>query len=166
MKSRFVLIAAAMFLLTTPAIFAQQISTGSPGDAFWVAYWGQPRVVLYGPEERAFNDNTHVVMFARDDSNDPTDPGTFDNEVQWLKDHPNDRFYVEGYASSRGDLIYNLALSQRRANWVKETLISRGISENRIVLAVGWGQLYPVCPELTDECWAKNRLVRFIYSPN
>jgi outer membrane protein OmpA-like peptidoglycan-associated protein len=166
MKSHFVLIAATVFLLTTPAIFAQQISTGSPGDAFWVTYWGQPRVVLYGAEEQAFNDNTHVVKFARDDSNDPTDPGTFDRDVQWLKDHPNDRFYVEGYASSRGDLIYNLALSQRRANWVKETLISRGIAENRIVLAVGWGQLYPVCPELTDECWGKNRLVRFLYSPN
>jgi outer membrane protein OmpA-like peptidoglycan-associated protein len=89
----------------------------------------------------------------------------FDNDVRWLKDHPNDRFYVEGYASSRGDLIYNLALSQRRANWIKQTLISRGIPENRIVLAVGWGQLYPVCPELTDECWSKNRLVRFLYSP-
>jgi peptidoglycan-associated lipoprotein len=105
-------------------------------------------------------------MFARDDSNDPTDPGTFDNDVRWLKDHPNDRFYVQGYASSRGDLIYNLALSQRRANWVKETLISRGIAADRIKLAVGWGQLYPVCPELNDACWNKNRLVRFLYSPN
>jgi outer membrane protein OmpA-like peptidoglycan-associated protein len=160
MKCRFLLFAATMFLLTTPAIFAQS------GDAFWVTYWSQPRVVLYGPEEQAFNDNTHVVLFARDDANDPTDPGTFDNDVQWLKAHPNDRFYVQGYASSRGDLIYNLALSQRRANWVKETLISRGIAADRIKLAVGWGQLYPVCPELNDACWSKNRLVRFLYSPN
>jgi outer membrane protein OmpA-like peptidoglycan-associated protein len=160
MKCRFLLFAATMFLLTTPAIFAQS------GDAFWVAYWSQPRVVLYGPEEQAFNDNTHVVLFARDDSNDPTDPGTFDNDVRWLKDHPNDRFYVQGYASSRGDLIFNLALSQRRANWVKETLINRGIAADRIKLAVGWGQLYPVCPELNDACWSKNRLVRFLYSPN
>jgi outer membrane protein OmpA-like peptidoglycan-associated protein len=89
-----------------------------------------------------------------------------DRTVQWLKDHPNDRFYVDGYASSRGELVYNLALSQRRANWVAETLVNRGVSSNRIVLAVGWGQLYPVCPELTDECWSKNRLVRFHYSPN
>jgi hypothetical protein len=84
-KSRFVLIAATMFLVSSPAILNQQISTGSPGDAFWLADWGQPRVVLYGPEEQAFNDNTHVVMFAGDDSNDPTDPGTFDNDVRWLK---------------------------------------------------------------------------------
>jgi hypothetical protein len=88
MNSPVAFIAAAMFLLTTPAIFGQQISTGLPGDAFRVAYWGQPRVVLYGSEEQTFNDNTQVVMFARDDSNDPTDPGAFDRDVQWLKDHP------------------------------------------------------------------------------
>jgi hypothetical protein len=49
---------------------------------------------------------------------------------------------------------------------VKQALVSRGISENRIVVAAGWGQLHPVCPELNDECWTRNRLVRFIYSPN
>ena len=27
------------------------------------------------------------------------------------------------------------------------------------------GDLYPVCPETNDECWSKNRLVRFVYSP-
>jgi outer membrane protein OmpA-like peptidoglycan-associated protein len=86
--------------------------------------------------------------------------------VQWLKDHPSDRFYIEGYASSRGDLGYNLDLSKRRADWVKQALISKGIAENRIVLAVPWGQLYPVCPELNDECWSKNRVVRFVYVPN
>ena len=86
--------------------------------------------------------------------------------AQWLKDHPNVRFYVNGYASSRGELIYNLVLAQKRANYIKETMIAMGLPESRIVLAVGWGQLYPVCPELTDECWSRNRLVRFQYSPN
>jgi outer membrane protein OmpA-like peptidoglycan-associated protein len=167
MKCHLVLIVATMFLLASPGIFAQQASANSSDDVgYWVAYWGRPRVALFGPEEQAFNESMHEVMFARDDSNDPTDPEALDNDVRWLKDHPSYRFYVQGYASSRGNLIYNLALSQRRATWVKETLVSRGIPENRIVLAVGWGQLYPVCPELTDECWAKNRLVRFLYSPN
>jgi outer membrane protein OmpA-like peptidoglycan-associated protein len=45
----------------------------------------------------------------------------------------------EGYSSSRGELIYNLVLSQRRADWVKQALVSGGIAENRIVAAVGWG---------------------------
>jgi outer membrane protein OmpA-like peptidoglycan-associated protein len=165
MGRHILLIVVTLCLLSGRGLLAQQSSDHS-GDAFWVTYWAQPRVALFGAEEQAFNDNVHTILFARDDANDPTDPNDLDRTVQWLKDHPNDRFYVDGYASSRGAIVYNLALSQRRANWVAETLVNRGISPNRIVLAVGWGQLYPVCPELTDECWSKNRVVRFHYSPN
>lgn len=104
-------------------------------------------------------------IFPWNDHDEPSNPSALDDNVQWLKAHPNVRFYVDGYASSRGELIYNLNLSQRRAEWVKQTLVNRGIPEDRIVLAVGWGQLYPVCAELNDECWSKNRLVRFTYSP-
>ena len=157
----------AMLLLTGTGTFAQQGSIESPSDvAFWVAYWGRPRVVLFGPEEEAFNNNVREIMFPWNDHDEPSNPGTLDDNVRWLKEHPSDRFYIQGYASSRGELIYNLALSQRRADWVKQALISKGIAENRIVGASGWGQLYPVCPELNDECWSKNRLVRFSYSPD
>ncbi len=62
--------------------------------------------------------------------------------------------------------MYNLALSQRRADWVKQTLVSRGIPENRIAAAAGWGELYPVCAEGTQECRDGNKLVRFIYYPS
>jgi outer membrane protein OmpA-like peptidoglycan-associated protein len=154
-------------LLTSTEIFAQQgFSEPSADVAFWVAYWGRPRVVLFGPEEQAFNDNIHEILFPWNDHEEPSNPTVLDDNVRWLKDHATDRFYIHGYASSRGELIYNLGLSQRRADWVKRALISKGIPENRIVLAIGWGQLYPVCPELNDECWSKNRLVRFSYSPN
>ena len=156
-----------MLLLTSTGIFAQQGASESSADvAFWVAYWERPRLVLSGPEEEAFNKNVHEIIFPWNDHDEPSNSGILDDNVRWLKDHANDRFYIHGYASSRGELIYNLALSQRRADWVKQALIGKGISENRIVLAVGWGQLYPVCPELNDECWGKNRLVRFSYSPH
>jgi outer membrane protein OmpA-like peptidoglycan-associated protein len=82
----------------------------------------------------------------------------------WLKEHAGDRFYIEGYASSDGLLGYNLTLSNRRADWVKQALISKGIAENRIVLASPWGQLYPACAELDEACWSKNR--GFVYSPH
>ena len=167
MKCPPVFIVATMLLFTSRGIFAQQgTAQSSAGDAFWVAYWAQPRVVLFGPEQEAFNKNMREIMFPWNESSGPTNPSALDDNVQWLKDHPSVRFYIEGYSSSRGELIYNLALSHRRANWVKEALINKGIPENRIVLAVGWGQLYPVCAELNDECWSKNRLVRFSYSPN
>jgi OmpA family len=167
MKCRLIIAETALLLLTSVGMLAQQGPLESSADvAFWVSYWAQPRVALFGPEERAFNENLHEIMFPWNDHDEPSNPGTLDDNVRWLKEHPNDRFYIDGYASSRGTLIYNLALSQRRADWVKQTLISKGIAENRIVLAVGWGQLYPVCPETNDECWSKNRLVRFSYAPN
>jgi outer membrane protein OmpA-like peptidoglycan-associated protein len=167
MRFRLSFLVITMFLFTGLGVFAQQdTSASSPDAAFWVSYWGQPRVVLFGPDEEAFNNNVHEIMFPWNDHEEPSNPSVLDANVQWLKDHAKDRFYIEGYASSRGDVIYNLALSQRRAEWVKQALISRGIPENRIVMAVGWGQLYPVCPEANDECWTKNRLVRLVYSPS
>ncbi len=167
MKCRLIFAVITVLLLSSTGILAQQDSSESSADvAFWVAYWGQPRVVVFGAEEEAFNKNVHEIMFPWNDHDEPSNPNVLDDNVQWLKNHARDRFYIDGYASSRGELIYNLALSQRRADWVKQALISKGIPENRIVLAVGWGQLYPVCPERSDECWAKNRLVRFSYSPN
>jgi len=166
----------SILFLTSIEILAQQGSSGAstpvafseaPADvAFWVAYWGKPRVALFGPEQEAFNQNVHEISFPWNDFDNPLNPNILDDNVQWLKDHASDRFYIEGYASSEGQLGYNLTLSRRRADWVKQTLISKGIPENRIVLAVPWGQLYPVCPELNNECWSKNRLVRLVYSPN
>ena len=85
----------------------------------------------------------HDVSFALNVYDQPLDPGAVDADAQWLKDHASDRFYIEGYASSDGNLGYNLSLSRRRAEWVKQALISKGVAESRIVLATPWGQLYP-----------------------
>jgi outer membrane protein OmpA-like peptidoglycan-associated protein len=176
MKYRLVVVVITMLFFASIKVSAQGGSAKASTDvafseaptdvAFWVAYWAKPRVILFGPEQEAFNQNVHEVLFPWNDHDEPSNPNTLDDNVQWLKDHANDRFYIEGYASSRGDLGYNLSLSKRRADWVKQTLISKGIAENRIVVAAGWGQLYPVCPELNDDCWSKNRVVRFVYAPN
>ncbi len=176
MKHRIVFVVITMLFFANIEIFAQQDTSGASTDvafseaptdvAFWVAYWGKPRVIIFGPEQEAFNQNVHEIVFAWNDDDTPSNSNILDDNVQWLKDRASDRFYIEGYTSSRGDLGYNLRLSKRRADWVKQTLISKGIAENRIMSAAGWGQLYPVCPELNDECWSKNRVVRFVYSPN
>jgi outer membrane protein OmpA-like peptidoglycan-associated protein len=82
----------------------------SSDDAFWVSYWGQPRVILNGSEEGAFYHN-------RNEYDQCLNPDALDDNARWLKEHPNVRFYVDGYASARGEMIYNLMLSKRRADW-------------------------------------------------
>jgi hypothetical protein len=148
----FTIAATLVFSFCSGTMLAQEQTIDTSAEtARWVAYWAAPPVILYGPEQEAFYNNMKNIMFLRNDYNSPTNPSALD---------------VDGYASITGDVIYNLALSQRRADWVKQTLVSRGIAEDRIVVAAGWGELYPVCPENTQECRDKNKLVRFIYRPN
>jgi len=148
MKCRFIFAVITVILLSKTGIRAQQDSSESSADvASWVAYWGRPRVALFGPEEEAFNKNVHEIMFPWNDHDEPSNPNVLDDNVQWLKNHARDRFYIDGYASSRGELIYNLALSQRRADWVKQALISKGIPEGRIVLAVDGGSCIRFVPK-------------------
>ena len=105
------------------------------------------------------------VLFDFDTHETATDEAALRNNVQWLKDHPQARFYIEGYTDYRGDVVYNLALAQRRAETVRANLLDRGISADQIILTVGWGELYPPCVEQTESCWEKSRRVRFVYAP-
>ncbi len=51
---------------------------------------------------------------------------------------------------------YNLALGARRANAVKEYLVSQGVSTGRVE-TVSYGKERPVCTESNEGCWAQNR---------
>jgi outer membrane protein OmpA-like peptidoglycan-associated protein len=166
MKCVRVLIGVTMVVLANIPLSAKGASGAFADDAFWVTYWAKPKVAPYGPEQQAFNANVREVTFAHDRFDHALDENTLNADVQWLKDHPNDRFFIEGYASTTGAESYNLRLSGYRADWVREVLIRKGIAPDRILLAVPWGELYPACLEDTEECHAKNRVVRFEYHPN
>lgn len=62
------------------------------------------------------------------------------NLAKFLRDHPNTLVKLVGYADISGDTEYNLILSQKRADRVKEHLHNNfGIATNRM-LAVGAGE--------------------------
>jgi outer membrane protein OmpA-like peptidoglycan-associated protein len=142
-----------LLVLLTSSAFAQSRSLSE-------------EVILFGPEQAEFNQAMKEVPFAWNEHEATTDADALQSDVQWLKDHPSVRFYIEGYASTRGeDIIYNLVLSAKRAETMRQTIVGMGIPEDRIVLTTGWGQLYPVCPEKNDACWTRNRRVIFRYVP-
>jgi peptidoglycan-associated lipoprotein len=164
--SRRIVFVAAIVLFMSTGVFAQSAEESSQDIAYWVDFWSRPPVFVFGPQQEEFFKNMPPVLFPYNDHDEPSNPSVLDSEIQWLKDHPKVRFYIDGFASSRGDLIYNLALSQRRADWVKQVVLNKGIPESRIKVATGWGELYPICPQTTEECWSKNRMVRFQYAPD
>ena len=67
--------------------------------------------------------------------------------------------WIQGYADPRGDIVYNLVLSYKRAQWVKAQLVKRGVDESRIGYATGWGKLYQNCAQADDTCFQQNRRV-------
>tara|TARA_B100000963_G_scaffold206562_1_gene179891 strand:- start:205 stop:636 length:432 start_codon:yes stop_codon:yes gene_type:complete len=73
-----------------------------------------------------------------------------------MRDNPSYTLMIEGHADERGSREYNLALSERRANAVKDFLSSSGVSPFNIE-TVGYGEERPVKLGSNEESWAKNR---------
>ena len=68
---------------------------------------------------------------------------------------------IEGHADSRGTNEYNLALAERRADAVRDYLVSLGVVTDRITI-VSKGEEQPFCKEDTEACWKENRVGFFI----
>ena len=83
-----------------------------------------------------------------------------DNLVQVMIDYPNYHLRVSGHTDSEGKPDYNLSLSQRRAKACIDYLISRGISEKRLIY-IGYGESRPVADNFNEEGKAINRRVEF-----
>ena len=68
---------------------------------------------------------------------------------------------IEGDADARGEIVYNVVLSDKRAENAKDALVSMGVPASQIVFATGWGKLYPVCSQDDETCWSQNRRAHF-----
>jgi len=98
-----------------------------------------------------------TVHFAYNEYNiEEADRATLQRQATWLQKYPSIRVTVEGDCDERGTREYNLALGARRANAVKEYLVSLGVSAARID-TISYGKEHPICTESTEDCWAQNR---------
>jgi outer membrane protein OmpA-like peptidoglycan-associated protein len=111
------------------------------------------------PQTTAFNQNVKEVFFPYNIYNKVIDPAVLDSNAAWLKQNPDAKMWIQGYADPRGDIVYNLVLSYRRAQWVKTQFVKRGVDESRIGFATGWGKLYQTCAQSDDKCFQQNRRV-------
>jgi OmpA-OmpF porin, OOP family len=68
---------------------------------------------------------------------------------------------VQGHADERGADDYNMRLTEDRAAAVKEYLIGKGVSADRLQ-SHGYGETKPLCAQHNEHCWSQNRRVEFV----
>jgi len=78
-----------------------------------------------------------------------------------LKDDPSINVQAQGYTDSVGSDAYNMRLSDRRANAVRQWLIKCGIPASRLT-ARGFGKSNPVASNATPEGRAQNRRTELV----
>jgi outer membrane protein OmpA-like peptidoglycan-associated protein len=84
-----------------------------------------------------------------------------DQLAQFLTDHPERRVQIDGFTDSVGTDSYNQDLSQRRADAVKSSLITRGINPSRIG-SQGYGKGFPVAGNTDSGGRQLNRRVEVV----
>ena len=81
---------------------------------------------------------------------------TLDGQAQWLTTNPDYAIIIEGHADEQGTREYNIALGARRADSVKNYLISKGVASARMQ-TVSYGKERPIALCSDETCYAQNR---------
>jgi outer membrane protein OmpA-like peptidoglycan-associated protein len=90
----------------------------------------------------------------------PDSYAVLDEVVRSLQAYPEVRIEIRGHTDSQGPASFNLELSQRRADSVKQYLVNSGIDPSRVV-SIGVGEEEPVSSNSTPEGRAQNRRIEF-----
>jgi len=81
-----------------------------------------------------------------------------DTVADGLKKHPRVKVEIQGHTDSTGSLAYNMKLSQKRADSVRDYLVHSGANPDQLVTK-GYGPTKPVATNKTAEGRAQNRRV-------
>ena len=110
---------------------------------------GSPQEFVVNVGDRVFfvNDQTDLT---------PQAIAALEKQAQWLRAYPRYTFTIEGHADERGTREYNIALGARRAQNVRDFLISRGIDASRM-WTISYGKERPVAVCNDESCWSQNR---------
>jgi len=155
-KISFVHVAVLLSLFLGACTTAQKVTAPAPAPApapvaEGDAYTGTDTVKFLAdgvPDRVFFSTNKFNLTTAAVNS--------LNKQTAFLKANANLNVTIEGHADERGTREYNLALGEKRANVVKDYLISNGIASNRIKV-VSYGKERPANPASSALAWSQNR---------
>jgi peptidoglycan-associated lipoprotein len=116
---------------------------GDPNDPTSAAYFNAAvgDRVLFLVDQATLTDEARAVL---------------NGQAQWLAANPSYAIIIEGHADEQGTREYNIALGARRADSVKNYLISQGVSAGRMQ-TVSYGKERPISVCSEESCYAQNR---------
>ena len=147
-KNIFLVLMAGVIL--TACATTKKVST-TAGQMQGDVYTGTDTVeyLASGVPDRVFFATNESILTTR--SRD-----TLRKQATWLRKNPDINIVLEGHADERGTREYNLALGERRANAVKDYLMTYGISGNRLSV-ISYGKERPVNSGSNPLAWSQNR---------
>ncbi len=117
----------------------------------------------YTDAVRAPESELRTVYFDYDRSEIRADQlARMEKNAQYLAANPEKRIRIDGHCDERGSLEYNIALGARRAQQVKDFLVSRGVEPSRI-MTISRGEESPAVEGTGEAVWSKNRRAEFFY---
>lgn len=81
--------------------------------------------------------------------------------AQFMQDHSNLVFSIEGHCDERGTNEYNLALGEKRASTAVSYLSRLGAATSGIS-TISYGEERPACTQHDESCWWQNRRAHFV----
>ena len=122
----------------------------------------QPTIVDFGLLKKGMTLRFQNIYFESGKATlKPESYPILDEIVKLLKEHPNVIVEIQGHTDDVGSEAFNLKLSQKRAEAVRQYLIDHGIEPDRLI-AKGYGESKPLVPNTSPENRAKNRRVEFV----
>ena len=147
----FLLVVFASLLLTACATQKKAAKESASGLIQSDVYTGNDTVefLATGVKDRVFfGTNKSILTTASRD--------TLRKQAAWMRKNKDITVTVEGHADERGTREYNLALGERRANAVKDYLLTYGISGGRLAV-ISYGKERPVNSGSSPLAWSQNR---------
>ncbi len=92
----------------------------------------------------------------------PEFQSTIEAHAQVLKSNTRAKISLEGQTDERGGREYNLALGQKRADAVRQSLTLLGVGTSQIE-TVSFGEEKPAVQGADESAFAKNRRAEFFY---
>ena len=139
------------FLMTSCATQKKTAKESASGLIQSDIYTGKDTVEFLAtgvPDRVFFATNKSILTTASRD--------TLRKQAAWMRKNKDITVTVEGHADERGTREYNLALGDRRANAVKDYLLTYGISGGRLSV-ISYGKERPVNSGSSPLAWSQNR---------